>query len=192
MSAGADTTWDLSPLIDLEAAGLEAKSPAPTDEEAVDLLLSEAERRAEAFAAEHEGKVGELDGPGLVEAMSELAAISDLVGRALNYAHLSFAADTADPKIGALLQGGSERATRINTKLLFFELEWVAIDDERAEELLATEGLDFCRHHLRLERRYRPHLLSAPEERIASELSVTGAPAWGRLFDELTSSLKVQ
>ncbi|MEO7198463.1 MAG: M3 family oligoendopeptidase, partial [Solirubrobacterales bacterium] len=131
------------------------------------------------------------DGPGLKEAMEQLARISELAGRALNYAHLRFAADTADPTIGALLQKGSERATRIQTQLLFFDLEWVEVDDERAEELLATDGLDFCSHHLRLERRYRPHLLSAPEERIATELSLTGRGAWSRLFDELTSAIRV-
>ena len=68
----------------------------------------------------------------------------------------------------------------------------MAIDDERAEELLAADGLDFCRHHLRMERRYRPHLLTAPEERIVSELSLTGRGAWSRLFDELTSSIRVE
>ena len=29
--------------------------------------------------------------------------------------------------------------------------------------LLAADGLDFCRHHLRTARRYRPHLLTEPE-----------------------------
>lgn len=195
MGSEAEITWDLEDLIDLEAAGLgtEGSEPAADDPEAaVAALLDEADRRSEIFAERHEGKVGDLDGPGLREAMEALAELSELVGRALNYTHLSFAADTADPKIGALLQSGSERATQINTRLLFFELEWVAIDDARAEELLATDGLDFCRHHLRLERRYRPHLLSAPEERIISELSITGAGAWGRLFDEVTSAIRVQ
>ncbi len=195
MGSEAEITWDLEDLIDLEAAGLgtEGSEPAADDPEAaVAALLDEADRRSEIFAERYEGKVGDLDGPGLREAMEALAELSELVGRALNYTHLSFAADTADPKIGALLQSGSERATQINTRLLFFELEWVAIDDARAEELLATDGLDFCRHHLRLERRYRPHLLSAPEERIISELSITGAGAWGRLFDEVTSAIRVQ
>ena len=123
--------------------------------------------------------------------MTKLADISDRVGRALNYAHLRFAADTADPANGALLQMGSERATRIQTRLLFFDLEWADLDDERAEELLATPGLEFCEHHLRNERRYRDHLLSAPEEKIITELSVTGASAWSRLFDELTSAIRV-
>jgi oligoendopeptidase F len=86
---------------------------------------------------------------------------------------------------------GSERATAIQTRLLFFELEWAALDDETAEALLATPGLEFCEHHLRNERRYRDHLLSAPEEKIATELSITGAGAWSRLFDELTSAIRV-
>ena len=37
---------------------------------------------------------------------------------------------------------------------------WAALDDSRADELLQTPGLDFCRHHLRTARRYRPHLLT--------------------------------
>ena len=42
-----------------------------------------------------------------------------------------------------------------------------------------------------MERRYRDHLLSKPEEKISTELSVTGRGAWTRLFDELTSALRV-
>jgi oligoendopeptidase F len=183
-------SWDLSDLIDLQSAGLD--SVAPDDERgAVDALLAEADRLSAAFAADLEGKVGEIDGPGLVDAMERLARISDLAGRALNYAHLRFAADTEDPANGALLQHSSELATQIQTRLVFFELEWVAIDDERAEELLATDGLDFCAHHLRLERRYRSHLLTAPEERIVTELSLSGGSAWTRLFSELTSAIRV-
>ncbi|MBU3691477.1 MAG: M3 family oligoendopeptidase [Solirubrobacterales bacterium] len=183
MTALDEVTWDLEELLGNHAA--------ERPEDAIGSLLDEAEREAEAFAEEYEGGVGELDGDGLREAMSKLAGIGDLAGRALNYAHLRFAADTADPANGALLQMCSERSTAIQTKLLFFELEWAALDDERAEELLTTEGLDFCRHHLRLERRYRDHLLSGPEEKIATELSVTGAGAWSRLFDELSSAIRV-
>lgn len=183
MSALAEVTWELGDLLEGE--------PGDTPEEQVGALLDEADKTSAKFAEEYEGEVAGLDGPGLIVAMTKLADISDRVGRALNYAHLRFAADTADPANGALLQMGSERATAIQTKLLFFELEWAALDDDRAEELLATPGLEFCAHHLRNERRYRDHLLTAPEERIATELSVTGAGAWSRLFDELTSAIRV-
>lgn len=181
-SALAEVTWNLDDLLEGDASDPGA---------AVTALLDEAEKASGKFADEYEGKVAELDGPGLIVAMTKLADISDRAGRALNYAHLRFAADTADPANGALLQMGSERATQIQTRLLFFDLEWAALEDDRAEELLATPGLEFCEHHLRNERRYRDHLLSAPEERIATELSVTGAGAWSRLFDELTSAIRV-
>ena len=187
----ATDTWELSHLIDLEAAGLEASGDAESPEAAIDVLLDEGDRLAAEFAEAYEGRVAELDGAGLLEAMERLAHLSDIVGRALNFAHLRFAADTADAATGALLQRSSERATAIQTRLVFFELEWVEVDDDRAEELLATEGLEFCAHHLRMERRYRPHLLTAPEERIVSELSLTGRGAWNRLFDELTSAIRV-
>jgi oligoendopeptidase F len=184
------TTWRLEDLLTSDAGdGAPADDKPP--EEMVDQLLTRADKLAEEFSAAHAGKVADLDGPGLLAAMNTLAEISDLAGRALNFAHLRFAGDTADPKIGALLQSGSERATSIQTKLLFFELEWVAIDDARADELLETEGLDFCRHYLRTERRYRDHVLSAPEETVITEFSVIGGSAWGRLFDELTSALQI-
>jgi oligoendopeptidase F len=40
------------------------------------------------------------------------------------------------------------------------------------------------RHFLEKARRYRPHLLTEPEERILAEKSVTGKSAWTRFFDE--------
>jgi oligoendopeptidase F len=177
--------WDLSHLLD--GGGADRDGAAAVGE-----LLDRADALATEFADRYEGTVAELDGPGLREAMERLAEISDLAGRAASYAQLRFAADTQDPAVGALMQSVRERSTRISTKLVFFELEWVELDDERAEELLATAGMEFCRHHLRMERRYRPHVLSKPEERIATELSVTGAGAWGRLFEELTSAVRVE
>ncbi len=184
MGALEEVTWNLDDLLE----GVDASDP----EAAVSTLLDQADAASDLFAAEFDGKVSELDGEGLIKAMNALAEISDLAGRALNYAHLRFAADTADPTNGALLQMGSERATVIQTKLLFFDLEWAALDDEQAEQLLATPGLEFCEHHLRNERRYRDHLLSAPEEKIITEMSVVGGGAWSRLFDELTSAIRVE
>ena len=49
----------------------------------------------------------------------------------------------------------------------------------------------FCRHYLAPARRYRPHLLTEPEERILAEKAVTGRSAWARLFSELTSAITV-
>jgi oligoendopeptidase F len=175
--------WDLRPLLDGAGADPDA---------AVTAMLAEAQRRSDAFAAAHAGKVAELDGAALVAAMRELAEIQELLGRAGSYAMLNFAGDTADPPRGALLQKVQEGETGIETALLFFELEWAALDDERAEELLAADGLDFARHYLRTARRYRPHLLSEPEEKVLAEKALTGRTSWTRLFEEQASAITVE
>lgn len=176
--------WNLGPLLD----GADDESPAA----AVDRLLDEAITRAQAFSARYTGRVSELDAAGLAEAMRDLEAMHDLAGRAGSYAMLRFSTDTADPERGALLQRVQEKGTVIETSLLFFELEWAALDDDRVAELLAADGLDFVRHHLRTARRYRPHLLSEPEERILAEKSLSGRSAWDRLFAEQTSAIEVR
>jgi oligoendopeptidase F len=172
--------WDLEPLVDGEGAA------------GVDRHLAAAQKRADAFAQRHAGNVAVLDGPGLVEAMRELADIHELAGRAGTYAHLRFSTNTADPARGALIQRVQELGTAIETKLLFFELEWAALDDAVADELLGADGLDFARHYLRMARRYRPHLLSEPEEKILAEKAVSGRSAWSRLFSEHVSAIEVE
>jgi oligoendopeptidase F len=173
--------WDLGPLVDGES------------DAGVNRQLEEAGARAQAFAERHAGKVASLDAAALGEAMEELAAINELVGKAASYASLHFSTDTADPARGALLSLMQERATEVETRLLFFELEWAAIPDEDAEAVLSAGGdrLDFCRHHLRSARRYRPHLLTEPEEKILAEKSIASQAQWARLFGELVSGVKV-
>jgi oligoendopeptidase F len=173
------TAWDLEPLVDGEGEG------------GVERRVSEALERALVFAGRYAGKLEELDSDGLREAMQELGDIYELVARAGYFASLRFSTDTVDPANGALLQKVQEQETAIQTTLLFFDLEWAELSDERAEQLLAGEGLEFCAHHLRNVRRYREHLLSEPEEKILAEKSLTGASAWTRLFEELTSAIEV-
>lgn len=173
------TAWDLQPLVQGEG------------ETGVTRLLDEAHELADAFTERHRGAVAERDGAELAEAMGELGVIYELIERAGSYAGLSFSTDTADPARGALMQSVEERVTVLETKLLFFDLEWAAVDEARAESLLADPRLDFCRHHLRTVRRYRTHLLSEPEEKIYAEKALTGRNAWARLFEELTSAVEV-
>jgi oligoendopeptidase F len=173
----ADVAWQLDPLLG--------------DSASVDALLDEADVIADELAA-HRGTVAALDAPGLVAFLERMATLQDRIGRAGSYAGLRFAVDTTDPKNGALLARVEESSTAIGTKLIFFELEWAAVDDEHADAILADPALDFARHHLRSIRRYRHHLLTEPEERILSEKSVTGGSAWTRLFSEVTSTITLE
>jgi oligoendopeptidase F len=189
--AGAVSTPPSDPELDAAAWDLEQLVEGQ-GEEGARRLLAEALELARAFAERYTGALERLDSAGLAEAMRALAEIQDLASRAGYFAALSFSTDTADPQRGALLAHVQEQETALQTTLLFFELQWAALDDERAEELLAGEGLDFCRHHLRSVRRYRRHLLSEPEEKVLAEKTLTGAGAWTRLFEELTSTIEVE
>ena len=175
-----EVTWDLSHLLD----GREDAEAAVFD------LLDEAEAEADELTGVR-GTLAAIDAGALAEVMRSMEAMQEKVGRAGAYASLRFATDTTDASRGALMQKVQERYTAINTKLIFFDLEWAALPDERADALLADERLEFCRHHLASARRYKDHLLSEPEEKILTEKAVTGRSAWARLYSEQQSTIEV-
>ena len=174
-----DVVWDLSDLLD-----------GRDDETAVHELLDRADVLGGELAAKR-GQVASWDAGELAAFMAAQAELAEVIGKAGSWASLRFAADVNDPTRGALVQKVQERGTAIQTKLLWFELEWAALDDGQVDALLADERLAFAAHHLRSERRYRDHLLTEPEERILTEKAVSGRSAWSRLFNELTSTIEV-
>src|SRR5687768_6464412 len=174
----AQLVWDIDSLVDNRGA------------DGVRALLDEASKRAEALA-EQKGKLANFDAEALAAFMTEYGEVQEVAGRAGSFAHLWFSTDTGDPERGALMQEVQERATEIGTRLLFFELEWAQLPDEKVDELLADPRLDQARHHLQVLRRFRDYLLSEPEEKILAEKSVTGRAAWTRLHSELSSAMTV-
>jgi oligoendopeptidase F len=154
--------------------------------------LAAALEGAQALAERIRGRVAELSAGELADALVERERIASLVDRARAYADLRHAADTSDDARGALVQQTLERATAVQQELLFFDLEWLAADDEHAEGVVADPTVERYAGFLRAARRYRPHVLSEPEERLDAEKRVTGQDAWTRLFDQLLAELRVR
>jgi oligoendopeptidase F len=178
---GAESVeWDLSDLY------------AGPEDPRLSSDLDAAAEAAGAFRERYHGRLGDLSAAELNDAVVELERIKSSSARVETFARLRLAADSSDQSRGALVQKVRERNTQIETALLFFDLEWAALPDETAERLLADPALERYASVLRSERRYRPHLLSEPEERISAEKAVTGSNAWGRLFNELLSDLRVE
>ncbi|MSO58594.1 MAG: M3 family oligoendopeptidase [Thermoleophilia bacterium] len=179
LTGAEEVAWDLSDLF------------TGSDDPRIATETAAAEAAADAFRARHHGAVASLDAQGLAQAMDELERIEETITRPANYAQLLFSTNMADSARGALVARMQERATGLETKLLFFGLEWAEVADEQAEALLADPALDRWRHHLRSLRRYRPYLLTEPEERILTEKQVSGVSAWSRLFEEVLGALRV-
>src|SRR5260221_1382790 len=178
LTGAEEVEWDLSDLYE---------SP---DDPKLEEEIAGAERAAAAFRERHYEAVASLAAIDLAAAIAEREEIESAVDRALTYAHLRFATNMADPTRGALVGKLQERAAAIETTLLFFVLELAAIADGAAATLLADPALDHWRHWLNSVRKYRPHLLSEPEERIMTEKTVSGSSSWSRLYSELLSSLR--
>jgi oligoendopeptidase F len=189
-ATGSPSTDDVTDESDLTAADIRWELDTLL-EGGVDEMLDRADALSDELAGAR-GTIADLDSAGLAALMHRSAELEELLGRVGNYVMLRFSERTDDPERGAAMMEVQERSTTMATKLVFFELEWAALPDEQVEELLADPALDFCAHHLRNLRRYRDHLLSEPEEKLLTEKSVSGASAWVRLFDELTSALTVE
>jgi len=179
LTGAEEVAWDLSDLY------------AGPDDPALQAEMDEARTATEAFRERYHGTVASLDAAALVEAVEERERIESMIDRAVTYAQLHFATDMAEPARGALVQRLQEQAAALSTQLLFFGLEWAELEDAQAEPLLADPALERFRHFLAALRRYRPHLLTEPEEKILTEKSVSGVGAWSRLFSELLSGLRV-
>jgi len=154
--------------------------------------LKDADRRSQQFADTYRDRIDELDAEELAEALVELEDIQDDLGRAYAYAYLAWSTNTNDEKHGAQLQKVKEAYNRARQKLLFIEVEWANVDDERARMLLESDALEPYRHYLELEQENKEHILTEPEEKILSEKQVTGSGAWTRYFDETMGAARYE
>ncbi len=180
LTGAEEVAWDLSDLYE------------GSDDPRLDAHIQEAENAAGAFRDRYHGKVAELSAADLADAIAERERIEEILTRVGYFAHLHFATDMADPPRGALLARITEKGAVLDTQLLFFGLEIADLEDEAAEALLAGPELERWHHWLTSLRKFRPYLLSEPEEKIVTEKSVSGVSAWGRLYEELLGSLRVQ
>ncbi|MEE2822856.1 MAG: M3 family oligoendopeptidase [Acidobacteriota bacterium] len=145
---------------------------------------------AESFSQRYRDLVPSLDATDLSLALKEFETIHESLGQAHTYAYLMWCTDMEDPEKGALLQKVREIGNQIQQKIIFFELEWIQIEDEVSEKLLKSPQLNSYRHYLEVERLKKTHILNEQEEKILSEKSMTGRQAWNRLFDETMGSAR--
>jgi oligoendopeptidase F len=154
--------------------------------------LDQALERAETLGARYRGRVAGLAAGELAELLAEYEGILEQSGRAGTFAYLSWSTNTEEEARGALLARLQEHSSQLHQRLLFLELEWAQAPEQAAQALLSALELSRLRFWLVLVRRYRPHLLSEPEEKILAEKAVTGRAAWVRLFDEVHSAARYE
>ena len=162
------------------------------DSPAIEHDFLAAERAAIAFKERYEGRIADMPGAELAEAMAEYQRIEEIQGRLVSFASLMFSGDGTDPKLGQFYQSVTERVTAISSHLIFFTLELNRVDEAALEDKLRDPALARWAPWLRDLRVFRPHQLSDEVEKLLHEKAVTGRSAWSRLFDETVAGMRVK
>jgi oligoendopeptidase F len=132
-----------------------------------------------------------MSGSSLGEALAELAAIDNELSRLASYGHLRETVDVTSDENRDLSQTVDRILVEAGNALRFFELEWMALPDGVATTLAQAPEVARDRHYLVAMRRFAPHTLSEPEERMLSERSPAAVSAWQTLSSQITSTLEV-
>ena len=177
---GAETVrWDLSDLY-----------TSPTDPK-IEATLARSLERAKAFEAKYKGRVASLDQHDFAAMMRELEEDEDAAAKPEVYAYLLHSQDTKNPAAGRLLARVREAGAERGSHGVFFALELAQTSDEQAARLYADKESAQYTHTVEEARKFRPHQLSEPEERVLTDYSPVGNSAWTRLFEELCSGIRV-
>jgi oligoendopeptidase F len=173
----AGVHWDLSPLL--------------ADADEARRRLDEGLARARRFEGRYRGTLATMDPPGLAEALAELSAIDNELSRVGSYAHLREAVDVTSQENKDLSAAVDRGMVEASNALRFFDLEWIALPEGTAQALYDAPEVSRDRHYLVALRRFAPHTLSEPEERMLAERGPAAVSAWQTLFGQITSTLEV-
>ena len=119
----------------------------------------------------------------LLDLSQEIAESSSRLGA---YAYLWFSENTKNLEARSFRTKVEERLTALSNRLLYFDLWWQGVDQDNARRLMTGTGS--LRYHLETIRRYQPHTLSEPEEKIINIKNITGRSAVNQLYDVVTNS----
>ncbi|TVQ67672.1 MAG: M3 family oligoendopeptidase [Balneolaceae bacterium] len=180
VSGAEKVLWDLSDLY---------SSP---DDPALERDRKKVLKVSEQFADRFRGRVGSLEPVEFADALTQYEEILSLIGRIGSYAYLSWSTATDNPSLGKQLQQANELGSEVSQKLVFFTVEWMKVEDDRAEELTHSPVLSPWKHYLTVSRLYRNHTLSEEAEQVLSAAGVTGRSAWNRYFDETLGAARFE
>jgi oligoendopeptidase F len=171
-----DVRWDLS---DLCADAAEARTG-----------WAELVERSKDFAARNRGTIASLDAAGLRAVLDESDELAQELSRLQVYTFLRLSMDATDVEANDLTTIGRDRGGDIENDLIFLGLEWIGLDDDAAEALLASDELAPYAHKLRVEREEKPYVLSEPEEQALNARRPVVA-SWQSLHDRQVSTLEI-
>lgn len=173
-----DVVWDLTHLYQDQ------------NDENIETDIDSIKKRVTAFSTQYKGKLPGISSEGLLNAVIEMEDIYQKSVRISTFAYLNFVTRSNNAQVGAFLQKTQEIFAGVQKEMLFFDLEWASLEDDKARSLIENRLVQKYRHYLEKLRKYRHHQLTETEEKLLAELSPTGVSSWNKLFDKVLSQMK--
>ncbi|MBN1937886.1 MAG: M3 family oligoendopeptidase [Anaerolineae bacterium] len=147
---------------------------------------------AAVFALEQlrEKLTSDIDSLVFLGALNLIERIYTLSARLDAYGGLWFESDTQSQEALSYRSRMDQRLTDVQNRTLFFSLWWKSLDAGSAERLMAVSGDD--RYYLESLRRFKPHTLSEPEEKVINLKDVNGVNALTTIYSMLTNKFTFQ
>jgi oligoendopeptidase F len=168
------TCWSLQDLL-----------PA-TDGPEFDRILADLEGTVRELEANRDLLSADLPEAEFQRLMALVERFSAAASRLGAYGRLWFAEDTQDQAALAFRGRVEELLTQLRNRVLFFELWWKGLEEKAAGRLLAASGDNA--YYLESLRRFKPHTLSEPEEKIINLKDVNGVEALVTIYDMVTNA----
>jgi oligoendopeptidase F len=118
----------------------------------------------------------------LVARFEQIRALSSRLGA---YGNLWFSGDTQDQEALAYRGRIDSLLADADNRTLFFTLWWKGLDEAAAARLLPAAG--DSAYFLESLRRFKPHTLTEPEEKVVNLKNVNGVDALVTVYDMITS-----
>lgn len=162
------------------------------EDERIELNLDELKDMINNFQ-DYKGKIGELNGKNLYEAVIAYENIQELMAKLASYSYLKYSEDTSLDDNVKFYQRIKEELNNLYTDTLFFPLELNKISDARLNQLFRqSRSLAVYKQVIEDIRVEKPHQLNEDLEKLFLDKSLTSNESWVRLYDELMNNIQYE
>lgn len=155
------------------------------DSAQVQEALATLDEQLSALEQERPRLVADISAEDFLQYVQKMDAITEITHQLHGFAGLWFTEDTQNQQALSFTARIEQTMAEMQNRVLFFTLWWKDLDDANARRLLDASGP--YRYWLELMRKFKPHTLSEPEEKIINIKNVTGPQALQRLYDTITN-----
>lgn len=173
-----DVLWNLKDLY--------ASQDDPQVESDIQWCLEESAR----ISRQYRNKVDTLNSVQLQRCVEQLEKLQTILGKLATFGFLNFTTQLENAEVSGFYQRIMELISQVEKDVVFFELEWNSIAEEKITQLLDAELLGGYRHYLNSMRRFAPHQLSEKEEKLLIERVPVGRSSWTTLFEKVIGHIR--